>query len=124
MCKMQEDDVLLNRVNKVKTLANQLICLEVPVKNKYIDMILHKNLSMSYEYLITVMETMMMKKLMMNYVTICLMYEMLKRKENEPQNKDDVMMLQQNKYNNLFLRQGVKLCFYCGKSGYIARFCC
>jgi hypothetical protein len=33
------------------------------------------------------------------------------------------MMSQQTKGGNLFLRQGAKSSFYCGKPGHIARFC-
>ena len=40
------------------------------------------------------METMPMKELTMDYVTTCLMHEMLKCKEKEPQNKDAAMILQ------------------------------
>lgn len=52
-CNIQKDDDLLDHVNKVKALTNQLICLEVPVRDKNIIMTLFKSLQASYEYLIT-----------------------------------------------------------------------
>ena len=52
-----------------------------------------------------------------------LMHVMLKRKEKKPQSKDVAMVLRQNKRDNLFPRQGVKLCLYCGKPYYIVLFC-
>ena len=81
---MQEGDDLLDHVNKVKVLADQLACLEVPVKDEDIVIILLESLPTSFEYLITTMKTMSMKKLGMDYVTTRLMYEMLKRKKKEP----------------------------------------
>lgn len=48
---MQEDDDLLDYVRKVKVLADQLACLEVPVKDEDIIMTLFKSLSASYEFL-------------------------------------------------------------------------
>ena len=50
-CKMQEDDDLLDHVRKVKALADQLVCLEVPVKDEDIIMTLFESLSASYEFL-------------------------------------------------------------------------
>ena len=79
-CKMKEGDDLLDHVNKIKTLAAHLTCLEVPVREEKIIMTLLESLSASYEYLITALETMLMKELMMKYVMTSFMHEMSKRK--------------------------------------------
>ena len=63
-------------------------------------MILFKTLSTLYKYLITVFETMPMEELTMKYMTACLMHEMSKRKEKEPQEKDVAMMSRQSKADN------------------------
>ena len=47
-------------------------------------MILLESLSALFEYLITAIKTMPMKKFTMDYMTARLMHEMSKRKENEP----------------------------------------
>jgi len=125
-CKMVEGDDLLDHINNVKALADQLACLEVPVKDEDIVMTLLESLPASYEYLITALETMPMKELTMEYVTARLMHEVSKRKEKEPQGDDAAMMLRQGKAGNSFPRQGgqgARTCFYCGKPGHIARFC-
>ena len=121
-CKMQECDNLLDHVNKVKAFADQLVCLKVPVRDENIVMTLLESLPTLYEYLITVMKTMSMNELTMNYITTRLMHEMSKRKEKWPQWKDVAMMLWQIKDGNSFLHQGAKSCFYYGKSDYIALF--
>lgn len=53
MCKMQRGDELLVHINKIKARVDQLACLEIYVRNKYVVMILLKNLSPLYEHLIT-----------------------------------------------------------------------
>jgi hypothetical protein len=50
------------------------------------------------------------------------MHKMSKRTEKEPQGEDVATMLRQSKGGNPFLRQCAKLCLYCSKLGYIARF--
>lgn len=122
-CKIQEGDNFLDHINKIKVPTDQFTCLEVPVKNNDIVLTLLESLPTSYAYLITTMETMSMKELTKNYMIAHLMYEMSKRKKKEPQNDDTGIMLQQNKANNSFLYQGVKLYIYCGKPCYIVRFC-
>ena len=66
---MQEDDDLLDHINKVKALAEKHICLEVLVENEDVVMVLIKSLPPSYEYLITTLETMPAKELTMQDVT-------------------------------------------------------
>jgi hypothetical protein len=51
-----------------------------------------------------------------------LMHKMSKRTEKEPQGEDVATMLRQSKGGNPFLCQCAKLCLYCSKLGYIARF--
>ena len=93
--KMQEGDDLLDHINKVKVLADQFAYLKVPVRDEDIVMTLLKNLPTSYKFLITIMETMLMKDLTMNYVTVCLMHKMPKHKENDPQYEDAAMLSRQ-----------------------------
>ena len=69
---------LLDHINKVRALANQLVYLEIPVKNEDV-MTLLERLSSSYEYLIATLETKQIMELTMKYVTARLMHEMLKR---------------------------------------------
>ena len=114
-CKMDEGDDLLDHVNKVKALADQLACLEVPVREEDIVMTLLESLPTSYEFLITALETMPTKELTMEYVTARLMHEMSKRKEKEPQGDDAAMVARQSKAAYHPLRQGVRTCFHCGK---------
>ena len=99
---MQNIDDLLHHINKVEELADQLAYLEVPVKDKYIIIILLESLPTSFEYLITAMETMPMKELTMDYVTAHLMHEMSKCKEKEPQGEDAAMVLWQGKGTTYF----------------------
>lgn len=65
MYKIQDDDNLLDHVNKVKVLAYQLTYLEVLMWEKNIVITLFESLPTSYEYLIIALETMPMKQLMM-----------------------------------------------------------
>lgn len=51
--KMQEDDNLLDNINKVNALTNQLACLEAPIRNEDVVMSLFKSLQLSYKHLIT-----------------------------------------------------------------------
>lgn len=63
MFKMQEDDDLLDHVNMNKVLADQLVCLKKPVRHEDIIMTLLKSLLALYEYLLTVMTTMLWRNL-------------------------------------------------------------
>ena len=58
----------------------------------------------------------------MNYVIACLMHEMLKHKDKEPQGEDAALVLRQSKGDKSFLCQGAKLYFCCGRPGHIAHF--
>jgi hypothetical protein len=82
---MQEGEDLLDHINKVKALADQLACLEVPMRDEDVVMTLLESLSPSYKYLITALETLPMKNLIMEFVTARLMHEVSKKKEKELQ---------------------------------------
>ena len=60
---MQKCDNILDHINKNKALADQLACLEVSVIAKDIVITLLESLLASYEYLLTTLETMLMKNL-------------------------------------------------------------
>ena len=102
---------------------DQFAYLEVSVKDEDIIMTLFESLPTSFEYLISALETMLMKKLAIDYVMARLMHKLSNRKENEPQGKDAAMVLRQSKGSNLFLCQDTKSYFYCDKLGHIAHFC-
>ena len=118
--KMQESDDLLDHINKIKALADQLACLEVPMRDEDVVMTLLDSLPPSYEYLITALETLPMKDLTMEYVTSRLMHEVSKRKEKEPQGDDAALVSNQGKGGK---SGNAKTCYYCGKPGHIARYC-
>jgi hypothetical protein len=115
---MQEGEDLLDHIHKVKALADQLACLEVPMRDEDVVMTLLESLPPSYEYLITALET-----LPMEFVTARLMHEMSKRRENEPQGDDVAMVSMQGKGGTTSTHKDTKTCYYCGKPGHIARFC-
>lgn len=81
-CKMQEGENLLNHVNKVQALMDQLVYLQIPMKDENITMTLFVILPVSYEYLITIIKMISIKELTMDYVTTRFMYKMSKCKKN------------------------------------------
>ena len=89
---MHEDNDLLDHVNKIKAFADELVCLEVPVKDKDIIITLFGSLPTSFKYLITTLETMPMNELTMDNMTVHLMHKMSKRKEMETQGEDATMV--------------------------------
>ena len=121
--KMQEGDVMLDHINKVKSLADQLMCLDVPLKDEDIVMTLLDSLPPTYEHLITALETRPMKELTLEFITARLMHEVAKRKEKESQGDDSAMVSRQGKGGNNKNRREERVCFKCGKSGHIARNC-
>lgn len=122
-CKMQEDDDLLDDVNKVKALANHFACLEVSIQNEDIVIILLESLPPLYKSLITALEMMPTKELTMEYVTTRLMYKKSKMNEKEPQSNDATMMLRHGKWDNPFWGKDIKTYYHCDKPCYIACFC-
>lgn len=62
---------MLDNSNKVILLEDQLAWLEVPVRD---EMTLFKSLLALNEYLITVMETMVLKEITMDFVIVHLMH--------------------------------------------------
>ena len=96
-CKMYEGDNMLDHINKVKSLADQLLCLDVPIKDEDLVMTLLDSLPTSYENLITALETRPMKELTVDFITARLIHEMSKRKEKEHQGDDSAMVTRQGK---------------------------
>jgi hypothetical protein len=119
----EEGEDLLDHINKVKALADQLACLEVPVRDEDVVMTLLESLPPSYEYLITALETLPMQDLTMEFVTARLMHEVSKWREKEPQGDDAAMVSMQGKGGTTSTHKDTKTCYYCGKPGHIARFC-
>ena len=115
--KMQEEDDMLDHINKVMGLADQLACLEVPVTNGDIVMTLLESLPPSYEYLITALETRPMSELTMEFITARLMHEVSKRKENESQQGGAALFSRHGKGGNLQPRKATRTCFKCRKPG-------
>ena len=62
------------------------------MQEEHIVMILLKSLLASYKYLITTLEMMSMKELIMENVTARLVHKISKCKKKEPQGKDAVMI--------------------------------
>lgn len=89
----------MDHINKVEALADQFFCLEVSVKSEDVVIPLLKRLPPSYEYLITVLETMPMMELIMKYVTTHLIHKMSKRKKKDPKD-DTATVVHQGKAGN------------------------
>jgi len=121
--KMEEGTDILEHINKVKSLADQLACLEVAVQPEDIVMTLLDSLPPSFENLITALETRPVKELTVEFITARLMHEATKRKEKEPQGEDTAMFLRHGKGTTTNARSEARTCFKCGKPGHIARNC-
>ena len=101
--KMQKCDDLLDHVNKFKAFANQLVCLEISVRDEDIVKTLFKSMSTSYKYLTTALKTMPMKEITIDYYVTARIHEMSKGKEKKLQDEDATTILRQNKGGNSFL---------------------
>lgn len=83
-CKIQEDDDLLDHINKMKALMDRLAYLEIHVRNKNIVLTLLESMSHFYEHLITILEIMPKNELTVYYMMAHLMHKMSKKEEKEP----------------------------------------
>lgn len=120
---MQEGDDMLDHINKVKALADQLACLDVPLRNEDVVMTLLQSLPDSYDYLIAALETRPLKELTLEYVTARLMHEVTKKKEKESKGEDSALVVQPFKKGAPLKPPTPRTCFICGKVGHIAKNC-
>lgn len=121
--KMHEGDDLLTHINQVKALADQLACLDVPVREEDVVMTLLESIPPSFENLITALETLHMKDLTVEFVVARMMHEITKRKEKEPYGDDAALVLKQSKLGGSSSYSEPKVCYNCGKPGHIAQNC-
>lgn len=124
--KMQDGDDMLDHINKVKALADQLSCLDVPLRGEDVVMTLLQSLSDSYDYLIAALETRPIKELTLEYVKARLVNEVTKKKEKEAQGEDSAFVSRQGKApfrSNANSSSDSRVCYSCGKFGHIARYC-
>ena len=110
-CNMDVGDDLLDHINKVKALADQLPCLEVPTREEDIVWIFYHrfgddaNEGVNDEVRDGAFDA-----------------EMSKRKKKEPQGKYLALVSRRTKGGEPPFQQGVKTCFHCSKPGHIVRF--
>ena len=88
---MDEGANILDHIYKVKSLADQLTCLEMLMKDEDVIITLLDSLPPLFDHLITALETRPFSELTLDFITGHLMHEVSKRKE-EPQ-RDDAAML-------------------------------
>ena len=119
--KMEEGTDILEHINKVKSLVDYLLVLEVPLRGEDVVMTLLDTLPPSFDYLITALETRPFKELTMEFVTTRLVHEESKRKEKEPHGNNSPMESRQGKGSISNSKNVPRVCFICSKSGHIAR---
>lgn len=90
---VREGDESLDHIKKLQAFLDQFASVEVPMRNKYLVMTFLESLGPLYEYLITALDMMLMKELIMVYMMARLMYEMSRRNNNELQEDDATMVL-------------------------------
>ena len=120
---MQDGGDMLDHINKVKALAGQLACLEVPLRGEDVVMTLLQSLPDSFDYLIAALETRPLTELTIEYVTSRLMHEVTKKKEKEVKGEDSALFVHQAKKGAPSKSFPPRTCFHCGKVGHIAKNC-
>ena len=103
---MQEGEDVFDHINHVKALADQLVRMEVIVRDGDTVMTLLESLPPSYEYLNTALETKVREEITMDYVTAQLIHKVSIRKEKDPRSEDAAMMLRQGNMDTSSSRQG------------------
>ena len=117
---MEEGTDIFEHINKVKSLADQLLVLEVPLRGEDVVMTLLDSLPPSFDNLITALETRPFKELTMEFVIARLVHEESKRKE-ELHGNDSAMVSRHGKGSTFNSKNEPRVCFICRKSSHIAR---
>ena len=121
--KMEEGTDILQHIHKVKSLADQLLVLEVPLRGEDVVMTLFDSLPPSFDYQIMAFETRNFKELTMEFVTARLVHEESKGKEKEPHGNNSAMVSRHGKGSTSDSKNEPRVCFICGKSSHIACHC-
>ena len=126
--KMQELDDLLQYINKVKTLADQLEALDVPVMEGDIVMTILKSLPSSFRNVIVAMETKDIKDLILTYITLRLMHKVTRKKKHQNVVMDNAALVAHHhksggRGESNHARGEPFLCFSCGKPNHLVRNC-
>ena len=77
--KLDKGADILNHINKVKSFANQLTCLDVSMKDKDVVMTLLDSLPPWLDHLMTALETRVILELTLDFITACLMHNVSNR---------------------------------------------
>jgi hypothetical protein len=112
---MQEGEDLLVHINMVKALADQLHSIEVKIEDEDLYMVLFMNLLLSFDNLVTSLESMSTKDVDLQFIFAQLLHEVSKRKENE--STKNVAFL------NKIHKANKKLCFYYKKTRHFVKDC-
>ena len=79
--KISESDDMLDHIHNVKSFADQLTCLEVPMKEKDVVMTLLDSLPPLFNYLFTASKTRLMKEFMLDSINSSFMQKLSKMLE-------------------------------------------
>jgi len=104
----------VSAINKVKALADQFNGTNVTIFDGYIIMIFLGSLLSSYKYFIVLFEWRALSELILDFVTMRLLHELLRRKENELYEDGATLVTKQWRYvsSRSFSK---KVYFNCGK---------